>query len=265
MITQQKYTKLDFAVEENPNLGVRKSMEDYTIAEPDLFGDSKYAFFCVFDGHGGNSVAKYMKENYLKLLKTRLDFYRNAYSIVNILRMTIDNIEKQLQMIGGRDCGSTFCGLLFDLQNKRVYSINIGDSKALKLSLDKNCKSSSRYLTIEHKASNVDEIRRVEKQGGCILNGRLAGNLLVTRSLGDFDFKKYGLVSTPDVEEIDLEENQTYIIASDGIWDVLEIAHVEKYTNELSAGNLRTVAKKLSLEAVKLGSTDNISLILIKT
>jgi len=240
-------------------------MEDYTIVEPDLFGDSKFAFFGVLDGHGGNSVAKYMKENYVKLLKTRLDFYRNAYTIGNILKMTIDNIEKQLQMIGGRDCGSTFCALLFDLRNKRIWSVNIGDSKALKLSLDKTRKTPSRFLTIEHKASNADEVKRVEKQGGCILNGRLAGNLLVTRSLGDFDFKKYGLVSTPDVEEIDLEENQLYVIASDGIWDVLDITHFEKQVNEANNGDLKSVARRVCGQAVKLGSTDNISLILIRT
>ena len=35
--------------------------------------------------------------------------------------------------------------------------------------------------------------------GGSINNGRLGGNLAVSRALGDFDMKEYGIISTPDI------------------------------------------------------------------
>ena len=34
-------------------------------------------------------------------------------------------------MIGSRDCGSTFCGLLIDKDKKVAYLCNLGDSACL--------------------------------------------------------------------------------------------------------------------------------------
>lgn len=263
-LKKTKSSKLDYDVLEDPNLGVRKSMEDYTISEPDLLGDGCFAFFCILDGHGGNTVSKYLKENYSKILKNRIESFRQAYTIPNIIKMSIDNIEKHLQMVGCRDCGSTFCGMLFDLKNKQAWTINIGDSRAMKISMSNGKAPKLHYLTNDHKTENKDEMNRILKQGGTILNGRLAGNLLITRSLGDFDFKKYGLISNPDIEELNFEDGDCYVIASDGVWDVIKKENFDKVLVDLKVGNLKSVSTKICTEAVHLGSTDNISMIIIK-
>ena len=43
----------------NPNLGIRRQMEDYVIAEDDLLGDGRFSLYAVLDGHGGQEVAKF--------------------------------------------------------------------------------------------------------------------------------------------------------------------------------------------------------------
>ena len=102
------------------------------------------------------------------------------------------------------------------------------------------------------------------KQGGSILNGRLAGNLLITRSLGDFDFKKYGLSSSPDIRELDLGEGELFVIASDGVWDVLDKEWFAKLGVEGTPASLKKTARRVVDQAIQLGSTDNISIILVK-
>ena len=60
--------------------GWRKSMEDAHITKTDL-GDG-ISLFGVFDGHGGDEVAKYIAKNFIKELKKTDAFkkkdYRNA-------------------------------------------------------------------------------------------------------------------------------------------------------------------------------------------
>ena len=257
--------KLHFAVNEEPNLGVRKEMEDCTISEPDLLGDGRFAFFCILDGHGGYTVSRFVRDNYAKLLKSKLEGFIDAKSVAEIINMTIDNTEKQLQMIGGRDCGSTFSGILFDLKVGRYYVINIGDSRSVRMKQVGPGQVDIKALSLEHKCSNEEEVKRVEKAGGSILNGRLAGNLIITRSLGDFDFKKYGLISTPDIFEHHMEPNEVFVIASDGIWDTVHKENLEKMAGDIFNGSLAGSATKLTELAVSQGSTDNISIILVKS
>ena len=144
------------------------------------------------------------------------------------------------------------------------FTVNIGDSKALLVRSNGTSKLDSSFVTVDHKVTNPDEAERIKKAGGVIFNGRLAGNLLVTRSLGDFDLKKYGLVSTPDIAEHNTGFQDLLIIASDGLWDVLGSGEVEKGMREWGLENLPAFAKRLIEMAVQKGSNDNISVIVVK-
>lgn len=76
------------------------------------------------------------------------------------------------------------------------------------------------FLTEEHKLSNKKEEKRInETSGGLIINNRIGGNLMVTWCLGDFDMKKYGLISSPEIKEFFIDKNSIIVVASDGIWD----------------------------------------------
>ncbi len=220
--TNKKNTSIMAQSFEDPNLGVRKAMEDFTIVLDDVVGDKRYSFYCVLDGHGGAIVAKYVKKSYPKILRIAIETYKNAYQMENILKMTITQIDNQLKIIGARNCGSTFCGILIDKSKDVFYSVNIGDSRALQVKYDEFRNGlNSHFLNEEHKVSDIKEKERIEKSGGLVMNERLGGNLLVSRSLGDFDMKKYGLISTPDIKEVPNKSRSIIFIASDGIWDVI--------------------------------------------
>lgn len=52
----------------------------------------------------------------------------------------------------------------------------------------------------------------------------MAGNLSVTRALGDLIYHEYGLLVEPYVTEINIQNNQKsfVVMASDGLWDVFD-------------------------------------------
>jgi protein phosphatase 1G len=45
-------------------------------------------------------------------------------------------------------------------------------------------------MSIDHKPDNVEEKRRIEKAGGFVSDGRVNGNLNLSRALGDLEYKK---------------------------------------------------------------------------
>lgn len=255
---------LTHSVLEDPNLGVRKSMEDFTIAVQDILGNNRFGFYCVLDGHGGAEVAKFVKDNYIKTLKSKLELFKDGQKMQTVLELSIDALDAQIKMMGGRDCGSTLCGVLIDTVAKKIYYINIGDSQVLAVRFDsKDCLHADFKCSL-HKVSNPAEENRVKKGGGSIINGRLAGNLLITRSLGDLDLREYGLISTPDIKESELFKNKLIIIASDGIWDVIDREAVIKLIKNNTKRSIQELGKVIAKEAVDRGSMDNISVVVLK-
>lgn len=61
------------------------------------------------------------------------------------------------------------------------------------------------------------------RDGGIILDGRVAGALAITRAFGDHALKKDGVIATPSIKKHLLRPSDRFlVIASDGIWDVIE-------------------------------------------
>jgi len=83
----------------------------------------------------------------------------------------------------------------------RLYCANVGDSRTL---LCRNLKPIS--MSEDHKPSREDEAQRIRDAGGFIINNRVMGELAVSRSFGDSEFKK-GL-HTPLKTSIDSSKNE---------------------------------------------------------
>lgn len=76
----------------------------------------------------------------------------------------------------------------------------------------------------------------------------------MTRTLGDLQAKKIGLISDPEIEIIDLiSQDKFIVIGSDGIWDVMQSAEVCGFVETWDKnGNPREgCAEALVLEARK--------------
>ena len=62
----------------------------------------------------------------------------------------------------------------------------------------------------------------IRRESGCIIRGRVNGQLAVTRAFGDLDLKTQGVSVIPDVKVQEIRNDCKYLImASDGLWDVV--------------------------------------------
>lgn len=111
--------------------------------------------------------------------------------------------------------------------DKYLVVANAGDSRGVL------CRNGTAVaLSEDHKPSQKREITRIKNAGGFVTAvGRVNGNLNLSRSLGDLKYKQVKhlppeaqmITAEPDIEifEINPEEDEFFILACDGIWDVL--------------------------------------------
>ncbi|KAJ0974081.1 hypothetical protein J5N97_016046 [Dioscorea zingiberensis] len=87
-------------------------------------------------------------------------------------------------------------------------------------------------LTEDHHPSRDDERNRVEAAGGYVQEwagvSRVNGQLAVTRAIGDMPFKRYGVISKPEVTDWHaITKNDSYlVVASDGIFEKMTTQEV---------------------------------------
>jgi serine/threonine protein phosphatase PrpC len=114
-------------------------------------------------------------------------------------------------------------------------------------------------LTFDHRADDSHEIERIENTGGFVLKQRVVGILAVARSLGDHGMKDF-VVCQPYLNTVEAQSGDLLILACDGLWDVLSDNESVQFVEDFK-GNSDEAAQGLVNEAVKRGSTDNISVI----
>jgi serine/threonine protein phosphatase PrpC len=232
----------------------------------------------IFDGHGGNLVSKYLKEHLPKY------FYSNSESLfsprnTNYITKVFDRMQNKLikDVPQCKQMGSTALILnlekgKLDCYNVQVY--NVGDCRAVLC----NEYFIANDLTKDHKPMKWEEKMRIEKLGGKITkepndDPRING-LAVSRAFGDLDVLPY-VTHVPEIFNYRVNTNSKFIILGcDGVWDVLssqdavdfvlkEMMTSSNYLENYHTHNQRNIAKKLGEYAIKKGSSDNISLIIL--
>ena len=142
---------------------------------------------------------------------------------------------------------------------KVIYCANVGDSRCVLIS-NSGCKR----LSHDHKCEDENEFNRIKKNGGNIINDRVQGKLALTRALGDFSLKKFGVISTPFINRVDLNDNDKFVIlCSDGVWDILNEEDLFYYCFKYGE-TAKELAEHIVKESLKKGATDNISCLVIK-
>ena len=137
-----------------------------------------------------------------------------------MLRQVIDPKEQpdaQISMFTGCTA-NVLC-----IQDRKLYFANAGDSRSVM------CKKGQAIpMSVDHKPTLPEELKRIEKAGGWVSDGRILGNLNISRGLGDSEYKvnkkfkpENQLISyLPDVKMDALSNDIDFIvIACDGIWD----------------------------------------------
>ena len=227
-------------------------MEDCAISINNFNKESYRHLFCIFDGHGGNVTAKLCVKKYPEIFRKCL--LESPFDYEEALKKSFMLMDKEIEKIKAQEVGNT--ATVVFINNRLLYCANVGDSSCCLIG------KNAEFISTDDKCTNKKEIKRIEKEGGQIVDDRLGGILAVTRGLCDFDLKTKGLISEPHIVKKLIDHNLNYcVLASDGVWDVLKPDEVAKITQNR---NVNELAKTIVETAIDRGSEDNISCIVIE-
>jgi len=262
--------------------GWRVNMEDTHLAKFNIAPDVH--LFAVFDGHAGDEVAKFVEKHFESSLTNnnsfkQQDYGKALYETFLLMDELLKSPEGQKEIAqyqqnptGPSIAGCTACVVL--LVKDKIYVANAGDSR---------CVIATRRgvfeLTKDHKPSDPLEQQRIEKAGGLVLDGRVNGNLNLTRALGDLDFKgndklqrhEQLIIANPDIRVWNhSQEDEFLVLGCDGIWDNIEPHEVCQFiSKELNKGRTPKQASENLLDFLiglegKVGSgMDNMTCIVL--
>ena len=261
-LPNKRLTKLiNYFYKQEQNLNHKKSMEDFILIKSPFLNIKEHnlSLFALFDGHGGKNVAEYLKNNFSDVLTKKIKENEDFHLSEEILKDTISSIDKDIEKLNAKECGST--GTIVIIDNDIIYSVNVGDSKSFYIN-DKN----AIQITEDHNCKNKIEVERVKKRDVKVFNGRVFGCLCLTRTFGDTDFKEVGIDCEPYIQKISINKNNIkyIVIASDGIWDIVDDKQLFKIKNELKSQNSEEFCNNLVEYSLKGGSNDDISCIVLK-
>ena len=249
--------------------GWRKRQEDAHIAAISQGDKKDIDIFGVFDGHGGKEISQFVSNHFTKELidnknlnKDMPKALKETFIKMDELMQTSEGIEEikkharkskeeddiqskneppnsQMQLIsvliGQKNpeseeinlrTGCTACVLSVDEKNKKLYFANAGDSRVVM------CKNGiAEAKSIDHKPELQSEKDRIYKAEGWISDGRVMGNINLTRGFGDLEYKKNKklkpeeqmVTANPDIQIVNYTKDIDFvIIGCDGIWDCLK-------------------------------------------
>lgn len=249
------YCVAEYSNKDEMNPRYRNYMEDFIKIIDKFNNNPKMGFFSIFDGHGGEDSAKYAKERIPELLAKNLITTSSA-TIEKCIINSFIQVDNELKFYDSENTGTTATVIL--IYERNLYLANVGDSKCVMVS-DNEIKT----LSYDHKCTDEKEIERVKKSKGKIINNRINGQLALSRALGDYSLKRYGVISTPFTNKVEIEVKDKFIIiASDGVWDVTDENDINLIVNKSSLPY--EICEFIIQHSILKGSRDNISCIVIK-
>ena len=233
------YMVLEFSYKEEINYLNRNYMEDKGKSIMNFNDDPKKILFCLFDGHGGDSVSNFLQKNFAKYMKKYLKKQELDEEEDLDFEELFKEIDEKLKEKKYYQIGSTATIIYIieeEEENKKIlYCVNIGDTRCILTQTN-----GSRKLSYDDLATDKKEFNRINNEGGYIFNGRVCGKLMLSRAFGDWEQKASGVISSPHITKIEIDENCKYVImASDGVWDVLD--DLDVYSLSLKTENSKSI------------------------
>jgi len=242
------------AVKADMNAKHKKAQEDDSLIAESFFKDS--SLYVVLDGHAGRAavdivltdLAPTLAAN-LNTMSTQDDGWKNAFN------KTFAEIDEKLKLPGNP--GTTIVASA--IQSGVLHTANAGDARAVLCDDGKAVR-----VSYDHKANDEAEVKRCEALGGTFLWGRLQGQTMITRALGDHDIKKFCICEPYYARTPLTAKHQFLILACDGVWDVLDDQKAVDLVKDLAlAGDATAAAQKLIDESLRLESKDNLTAMVV--
>ena len=249
--------------------GWRKRQEDAHVADISQGDQKNIDVFGVFDGHGGKEISTFVSHHFTKELTNNENLNKDmklalkqTFLKMDEIMVTPESIEEikviarksredddiqskkeppnsQMslisQLVGQKDpesndismrTGCTACVACINESEKKIYFANAGDSRVVL------CKNGIAYEKSEdHKPELESEKSRIYKADGWVSDGRVKGNLNLTRGFGDLEYKQNKnlsaeeqmMTANPDIQVEEFDKSFDFIIIGcDGIWDCLK-------------------------------------------
>ena len=232
-----------------------KKNQDSYVVERNVNGVLDFNIFGVLDGHGVNGhfvsrfVSKYIinrirDHTLIKNKDSPKEIYKilkeNKYKILTHIFRDAD-IQLEKEKFNCEMSGTT-CNIIIQLE-EHIICANAGDSRAILVYSESN--NSNLLDTKIFKLSNdlkpelPEEKRRIEEHGGSVqkmidendmpfgpyrvwIKGEQYPGLAMSRSVGDLDAKKIGVIPDPQIIEYILTPQSKYMmVCSDGIWEFI--------------------------------------------
>lgn len=248
--------------------GWRRAMED----DHSLVLLPQGGFFGVYDGHGGDTTARYCAAQLHQFV-----FNTDAFKANDIRKALHDGfVELDKHMFMTNSSNRTGCAaVVLYIDDNTLYCANAGDSRCVM------CRKGAAFaLSSDHKPTNPGEQHRIERAGGYVWNRRVNGVLALSRAIGDFGFKGNNVVpwelqavtSAPEVRTtaLNTDEDSFAVLACDGIWDVMSNEQVVEFirVRRDQGEGLGKIAEELmdkclSSEPFGIGC-DNMSVIIVE-
>ena len=213
-------------------------------------------WYAVYDGHGvkcGDKISHFLKENLHNY------FIQTFGSMHERMLEAFKKADDDQCVRSYKNAGST--ATVVYIKDTIAHFAHVGDSRALL----EACGMVA-FATEDHKPSRCDEKQRIEDAGGIISYARINGSLGVSRAIGDHKYDKNVVISEPEYTEVLLvRHNKFLVVASDGLWDVMNNDDVVNVLDRQQAKiqDMNAFAKMLVDLAIERGSTDNITVMVV--
>jgi len=259
--------------------GWRVTMEDSHVVQTGLEGAPSFSLVAVFDGHGGDLIAKeaakrvasYIQSNdkFKQLAKSDPQNAKELGEAMSEAILLLDEDMRQLPAIQSGEDQSGCTSIITLITDTHVICANSGDSRGIFFAGGK-----TKPMSYDHKPFNDIEQNRIENAGGCVSMRRVNGDLAVSRALGDYSYKQRSdlkaeeqqVSAEPDIEihERDAGADEFLLLCCDGIWDVMQNNEVGEFMNGQFKNGWKGMKLSDTLEilldtCLEKGSRDNMS------
>ena len=189
----------------------------------------------------GKEVALYVERHFVDELLANEEFKKGAYDKaltetflkMDILLNTAEGKKELSTLKSGEDSkgglqADSFAGCTANvalIAKGELIVANAGDSRTII-----SCKGTSIEMSDDHKPDLPKERERVQKAGGYVSDGRINGNLNLSRALGDLEYKRNTdlqpgeqlISAVPEIKTRTLTPDDEFlVIGCDGIWETM--------------------------------------------
>ncbi|KAJ2400332.1 Protein phosphatase 2C 2 [Coemansia sp. RSA 2559] len=210
-------------------------MEDAHTTVLRIGPDGEAAFFAVYDGHGGQTAAKFAGAEIHDFIIKDENYAKGDYAAAMTSGyLAADVVLRENPEMVNDSSGCTAVSVLL-AKDGSAYCGNAGDSRCII-----STKGQAVALSHDHKPTDDIEFNRITSGGGYVEFGRVNGNLALSRAIGDFEFKnnrtlspeKQIVTAMPDVIKHTISADDEFlVVACDGIWDCMTNQQVVQFVH----------------------------------